>query len=431
MQVDAVQQRAGDPPPVLGDGAGGAGAFPGGVPQVAAFAGVHGRYQHEFAGVGGCPVYAAHGNGAVLQRLAQHLQRIAGKFRQFIQKQHAVVGKAHLAGAGERTAAHDGGGADTVVRAAERPRPDQPLAAAQQPGNRVDGAGLQRFFVGQRRQDTGQPLGQHALAGARRPHQQQIVPACGGDLQRAARLALAAHIGHVGPQPDAVFVIPIGLGGRQRFRAAQMQHHVLGAAGGVDGQPRRHGGFGGVFRRQEQFLHALLHGGQRHGKHAGHGAQRAVQPQFPQKSALRAGGGQLALGGQDADEYGQVIHRAGLAYVGRGQVDGDAAGRPLVMQVFHRAAHPLAALFHSGIRQPHQVELRQPAGKIRLHLYQIPGQPRDAQARHLCKHVPSSHFVRLSATSIPRVRQFHKRFSGKTGNSDQNLIDRARASWYI
>jgi len=34
-------------------------------------------------------VYAADGDPAVLQRLAQHLERIAGKLGQLVQKQHA------------------------------------------------------------------------------------------------------------------------------------------------------------------------------------------------------------------------------------------------------------------------------------------------------------------------------------------------------
>ena len=40
---------------------------------VAAFAGVHGGHQLEMAGVGGAACGPAHGDLAVLQRLAQHL----------------------------------------------------------------------------------------------------------------------------------------------------------------------------------------------------------------------------------------------------------------------------------------------------------------------------------------------------------------------
>ena len=53
-------------------------------------------------------MYAADGDPAVLQRLAQHLERIAGKLGQLVQKQHAVVRQTDLAGAGDRPAAHNG-----------------------------------------------------------------------------------------------------------------------------------------------------------------------------------------------------------------------------------------------------------------------------------------------------------------------------------
>ncbi len=39
----------------------------------------------------------------------------------------------------------------------------------------------------------------------------QVMPACSGDLHGAAGFALAAHIGHVRPQPDAVLIVPLGV----------------------------------------------------------------------------------------------------------------------------------------------------------------------------------------------------------------------------
>ena len=56
---------------------------------------------------------------AVLQRLPQPLQCTRAKLGQFIQKQHAVVGQADLAGAWPVAAADQPGVADRVVRAAK------------------------------------------------------------------------------------------------------------------------------------------------------------------------------------------------------------------------------------------------------------------------------------------------------------------------
>ena len=36
-------------------------------------------------------------DGAVLQRLTEHLQRIPAELRQLVQKEHAAMGEAHLA----------------------------------------------------------------------------------------------------------------------------------------------------------------------------------------------------------------------------------------------------------------------------------------------------------------------------------------------
>ena len=66
-------------------------------------------------------MYPAHGDAPVLDWLAQNLQRFATELWQLVQKQYAVVGQADLAGAGHRAATRNGCGADTVVRAAERP----------------------------------------------------------------------------------------------------------------------------------------------------------------------------------------------------------------------------------------------------------------------------------------------------------------------
>ena len=57
---------------------------------------------------------------------------------------------------------------------------------------------LQRLCPGHLGQDGGQALGQHALARARRPHHQNMVSACGGDLQRPLDVGLSFHVGKIG-----------------------------------------------------------------------------------------------------------------------------------------------------------------------------------------------------------------------------------------
>ena len=81
---------------------------------------------------------AAHDrHDAVLQRLAQRLERRAAELRQLVEEQHAVVGEAHLAGLRQRAAADEARRRDRVVRRAER-SPAQELAADVLAGDAVD-----------------------------------------------------------------------------------------------------------------------------------------------------------------------------------------------------------------------------------------------------------------------------------------------------
>ena len=78
---------------------------------------------------------------------------------------------------------HQRHGRGAVVRCAIGP--GMPMTGARgEAADGVDGGGLLRLLFAQWRQDAGQSAGQHALAGAGRADEQQVVTAGGGDLQR-------------------------------------------------------------------------------------------------------------------------------------------------------------------------------------------------------------------------------------------------------
>ena len=58
--------------------------------------------------------------------------------------------------------------------------------------------GLDGLVEGQRRQDAGEPLGEHRLAGAGRADHQNVVAAGGGDFEGALRRGLAADVAEIG-----------------------------------------------------------------------------------------------------------------------------------------------------------------------------------------------------------------------------------------
>ena len=197
MNVDAVQQRAGDLGDVALDHRRGAHALARLVVEVAAGAGVHGRRQHEARRKTERHGGARDGDRVIFQRLAHDLEHVARKLRQLVEKQQAVVGQRNLAGTRHDAAADQARVGDGVVRRAEGPLRHQAGRGVQHAGDGVNLGGFQSLLEGQRRQDRGQPLGQHGLARAGRADHENVVAAGRGHFQRALGRLLAAHIAEI------------------------------------------------------------------------------------------------------------------------------------------------------------------------------------------------------------------------------------------
>src|SRR5581483_1326555 len=68
------------------------------VAPVAAGTWVHGRRQHKTCGEGQRHGGTSNADGPIFQGLTHDLEHVAGKLRQFVQKQHAVMCERDLAG---------------------------------------------------------------------------------------------------------------------------------------------------------------------------------------------------------------------------------------------------------------------------------------------------------------------------------------------
>ena len=223
-----------------------------------------------------------------------------------------------------------------------------------------------------RRQQAGEAVGEHRLAGARRPDQQQAVRAGRGHLQRAARAGLALDVGQVGQRRRR--------GGRLARRPGQLARAGGVAVAGQEGlddvaqrargadvhalDPRR---LGRALRRQHEAARAaaLAHG-QRQRERAAHGPQLAGQRQLARELAAReARGVQQALRGQHAERDRQVEAARLLGQVGRRQVDGDLlVVRKREAALRERRAHALARLLDLGVGQSDQREAGQAVGEV-------------------------------------------------------------------
>ena len=199
VDIDAVEQRAADLAEVVLDLAGRAAAFAGGIAVEAALAGIHGGHQHEAGGEAERHGGAGDAERAIFQRLAEHFENVARKLREFVEEEHAVVRQADFAGTRHAGAAADQAGVgDGVVRRAERALVQQSGARPERAGDAVDFGGFDGLFEGEGRQDAGEALGEHGLAGAGRADHQDVVDSGGGDFEGALGHGLAAHVAEIG-----------------------------------------------------------------------------------------------------------------------------------------------------------------------------------------------------------------------------------------
>src|ERR1700678_4437046 len=182
VQINAVEQRAGDAAEIVLDFAGRTAGF---ARHFAVGGGIHGGDQHKLGresdGAGG----AGNGDVAFLDGLAHGFEDAALEFGQFIQEEDAVMGAGNLSGGGIGGAAEQAGVAGRMVGSAKGTAGDEGLAGFEQAHDAVDFGCLKRFFEGQRRQNGGEAFGEHGFTGARRTDEEDVVAAGGGDFQGA------------------------------------------------------------------------------------------------------------------------------------------------------------------------------------------------------------------------------------------------------
>ncbi len=106
-----------------------------------------------------------------------------------------------------------------------------------QPLQRGAGQGL---FVVHRRQQSGQALRQHRLAGAGRADQQQAVPSGRGDLQCTLRAGLSFHVAQVGRNGRGALRQPLGGAKGLRLLVGQQRLHDVDQMGGLAHLQPRH-----------------------------------------------------------------------------------------------------------------------------------------------------------------------------------------------
>jgi len=116
VEIDAVEQGAGESGQVAGGSAGEQAQV--GSEAQPRWQGLAAATSWKRAGKVGGARGAGAADAGVLDRLAQGLQHALGELGQLVHEQHAVMGKADLAGMGNPAAADEAGLGRGVVRAA-------------------------------------------------------------------------------------------------------------------------------------------------------------------------------------------------------------------------------------------------------------------------------------------------------------------------
>jgi hypothetical protein len=128
-------------------------------------------------------------------RLAQGLEHRGLKLRELIQKQHAQMSLAYLAGPGQAAAsANQSRRRDAVVWCAKRSRRIQRARAVELAEQAAHLRDLERLVQLQRRQDAGQAAREHRLPCAGRTAQQQVMAARRRDLEGTLCLLLSVDL---------------------------------------------------------------------------------------------------------------------------------------------------------------------------------------------------------------------------------------------
>ena len=215
----------------------------------------------------------------------------------------------------------------------------------------------------------------------------------GGYLQGPLDVFLAHDVGKIRQGPGHRRGGPGGLGPDGRV-AGKVGHQLGDVFHRIDGDPLGQGGLRGVLGGDVQLADAQPGGAQGHGQDPRHRAQRAGEAQLSQKRRIGGQALQLLCRCQNAQQNGQVVHRALLPLARRGQVHGDAADGESGPAGLDGGPDPLPGFPHRRVRQAHHVEGGQSPGQEALHRHLVSADAAEAQGPYRYHHAPSHPFTK-------------------------------------
>jgi hypothetical protein len=285
---------------------------------------------------------------------------------------------------------------------------------------------LDRLFKRQRRQDSGEPSGQHRFARAGRADHQEVVAAGRGNFDGAPCKRLSVQVTQIRPAFASAFA-PFGrygatgrpelsVGRPIRFGLIEQLDSLAERTNGQQSEPFNDRGFGKVVVGQEQRARRTASRFCRNWQHAACRLDGAVERQLADvDDAGEIAAPQGARGRQHAERDRQVERRTGFPHVAWREVDRDAIDGEVVAGVANRGADPIAALPYRRIRKTDELKVRQSAADVNLHVHAAGVHTNDRCALESGKHGPAG--CKSIAPIPPRRsrRYFNRR--GATGRT--------------
>ena len=156
------------------------------------------------------------------------------------------------------------------------------------------------------------------------------------------------------------------------------------------------GGFRRVGSGQHDRAKPVLLRRNGHRQRASHAHHTAGEGQLPhRRHAFHRLAGKPPHGGKNGQRNRQIIRRAFLAHVRRGEVERQPRDGKLHAAGGHRRAHALPAFLDRSIRQADDFKHRHAVHAVGLHRHRIPLYARQSHTLHARKHGKHFHFVMI------------------------------------
>ncbi len=356
MQIDSVEEWTRNARPVGVHALFAAPASTEGIAGISAWARVGRRDDERARRERGAGPGARDGHFAVLERLAQGLERRAAEFQNLVEKENAVVCERDLAWSDGLASAHEAGLADGVVRASERTRGDEASIGGEKTGDAVDHRDGERVFEAERRQHRRQTASKHRLATPRGPDEEHVVAAGSRDLESAAPGELPPNFGEIGQRGRR---LPKGCGrGRvEVLVAGEVPADLIEIVGEPRFDAAGHTGLGAVVARDDRARDAASGRADEVSEQAAHGTNRAGERELAdQDQALERAWRNFAERGERSDGNREIERGAAFSQVGRSEVHGDAVLGHEDAEMAEGGADANAALANGAVGEPHQFE---------------------------------------------------------------------------